>query len=79
MAKQKRVREQLHQPVPIQVVDGLIPKPPAQVVAQLAQQQAKSLAWCEEWGRAMPTVAGVPVCQALTYDLIQILNKALMG
>ncbi len=66
-------------PVPIEPVDGLIPPPPPQIMNKLAQQQARNLAWCEEWGRGMPDVEGVEVCAALTYDLIQIMNRALVG
>ena len=61
------------------LIEGLIPRPPAPILRQLEQRQAKHLAWCEEWGERMPDVAGVRICKAMTYDLIQILNRSLIG
>ena len=42
----------------------------------LQQAQAANLRWCEEWGSGLPTVAGVNIGQALTFDLITLLNRA---
>mgnify|MGYP001574711290 CR=1 FL=1 len=42
----------------------------------LQQAQATNLVWCEEWGRGLSTVAGVNIGQALTFDLITLLNRA---
>ncbi len=42
----------------------------------LQQAQAANLRWCEAWGRTLPSVAGVPVGQALVFDLIPLLNRA---
>jgi hypothetical protein len=61
------------------MIEGLIPKPPAPILLQLADRQAKHLAWCEDWGNRMPEVAGVRICKAMSYDLIQVLNRSLIG
>ena len=42
----------------------------------LQKAQATNLRWCEEWGATLPAVAGIPVGRALTFDLIQLLNRS---
>ena len=42
----------------------------------MLQAQATNLRWCESFGASLPLVAGVPVGLALTYDLIQLLNRS---
>ena len=42
----------------------------------MLQAQATNLRWCEEFGASLPSVAGVPIGLALTYDLIQLLNQS---
>lgn len=43
--------------------------------AALQQAQATNLAWCENWAGTLPTVEGVPIAKALTFDLIGLLNR----
>lgn len=62
----------------VETVNGLVPMPPPEVQEQLALAQAYHLHWCERWGGEMPTVNNVPVCQAITYELVQLLNKSLL-
>ena len=42
----------------------------------MLQSQATNLKWCEAFGTSLPLVAGVPIGLALTYDLIQLLNRS---
>ncbi len=42
----------------------------------LQKAQAINLRWCEEWGATLPAIAGVPIGRALTFDLIQLLNRS---
>ncbi len=42
----------------------------------LQKSQAANLRWCEAWARTLQPVAGVPIGQALTFDLIQLLNRS---
>ena len=44
----------------------------------LQQSQAANLRWCEAWGKTLPEVAGVPIGQALTFDLIGLLNRSVI-
>lgn len=44
--------------------------------SSLQKSQATNLHWCEAWGRTLQSVAGVPIGQALTFDLIQLLNRS---
>lgn len=43
--------------------------------AALIDQQRKNLEFVEKWAASMPKVSGVSVVKALTYDLIQIVNR----
>lgn len=62
----------------VEAVNGLVPMPPPEVQQQLSLAQAHHLRWCETWGQEMPTVAGVEVCRAITYEMMQIFNKSLL-
>ena len=42
----------------------------------LQKAQATNLQWCENWGATLQPVAGVNVGIALTFDLIQLLNRS---
>ena len=42
---------------------------------ELERIQIENLAFLESWGKQMPAVNGVAVCQALSYELIQVLNQ----
>ena len=42
----------------------------------MLQSQTANLKWCEEFGALLPSVAGVQIGLALTYDLIQLLNRS---
>ncbi len=44
--------------------------------SSLQKSQATNLRWCEDWGRTLQSVAGVPIGLALTFDLIQLLNRS---
>ena len=44
--------------------------------SSLQKSQATNLHWCEAWGRTLQPVAGVPIGVALTFDLIQLLNRS---
>ena len=37
------------------------------------------LATAEAWLASLPEVDGIPVARALTYELVQLLNRAILG
>ena len=55
--------------------EGLLPPPPPEATASLAQVQFINLAWCEVYGQSLPRINGVPIVQALSYELIQAMNR----
>ncbi len=44
----------------------------------LQKAQATNLRWCEAWGRTLQPIAGVPIGVALTFDLLQLINRAVI-
>jgi hypothetical protein len=46
---------------------------------QLKAAQGKHLRAIENWARQQPQVAGIPILQTLTYDLIQVTNQAYLN
>ena len=42
--------------------------------ALLQEKQLQHLKLVESWAEHMPTVMGVPLCKALSYELVQVLN-----
>jgi hypothetical protein len=50
-----------------------------EIVAQFEQEGRNHIAFLEEWSVSQPAeVAGVNILQALTYDLVQLLNNAFL-
>jgi len=46
---------------------------------KLKTAQGKHLRALENWARQQPQVAGIPILQTLTYDLIQVTNQVYLN
>jgi uncharacterized protein YqhQ len=47
--------------------------------AGLGHAQMKNLQALEAWAKSQPKICGVPIVQALSYELIQYLNQVELG
>ena len=70
--KRKKLKKQPENPV---TPEGLLPPPPVSKQQEIEAAAVANLQWCETLGAMLPKVNGVPVVQALTYELIQIVNR----
>jgi hypothetical protein len=48
---------------------------PADKMAELERQSVINLQWCEYLGAGLPKVNNIAVVQALSYELIQVVNR----
>jgi hypothetical protein len=74
-AKKKRRPPKLPTAQQLYQLEQLQPRPAQAQLEQLGAAGAHNLQYLEQWAASMPTVAGVPIVQALTYDLVQVLNR----